>query len=91
MCEIDCCGMYKDGTCLENNVPCKDIQWRHCTLKAVKYAENKELEVKNLKAYNEYLQTHYKNILENVKQDMQIIQELMDLYINKQVDLSKND
>lgn len=87
MCEIDCCGMYKDGTCLENNVPCK----RHCTLKAVEYAENKELEVKNLKAYNECLQTHYKNILENVKQDMQIIQELMDLYINKQEDLSKND
>ena len=48
-------------------------------------------EVKNLKVYNEYLQTHYKNILQNVKQDMQIIQELMDLYINKQDDLSKND
>ena len=51
MCEIDCCGMYKDGMCLENNVPCKDIEWRHCILKAVEYAENKEFEVKNLKVY----------------------------------------
>ena len=64
MYEIDCCGMNKDGMCLENNVPCKDIEWRHCTVKAVEYAENKELEIKCLKE-------RYKTLLLKIKDDME--------------------
>lgn len=68
MYKVECpdCEDYKNGKCIDWECSCVDVPWDDCHIKTVEYAKDRAVEIKVLKE-------HYKNILETIKRDMELL------------------